>query len=146
MKHASYVVFSPAVQDPFWSRLAPQDGRRVSGMETNAGTMAYPMCEQNTSARKKIPFDALVDYCITYSVPWHIMELGMEGALVHMDTTGLQVGSSTEFVLRYKYNRQPVEHRIAAVVERMDARGVALRFSHYDEAARADLARLLYAL
>lgn len=145
MKHASYVVFSPAIQDRFWSRLAPQDGRRVSGMETNTG-MAYPMCEQNISARKKIPFDALVDYCITYSVPWHIMELGMEGALVHMDTTGLQVGSSTEFVLRYKYNRQPVEHRISAVVERMDTRGVALRFSQYNEAVRADLTRLLYAL
>ena len=70
----------------------------------------------------------------------------MEGALVHMDTTGLQVGASTELVLRFKYNRQPVEHRIPAVVERMDARGVALRFDQYDEATRNDLVRLLYAL
>lgn len=146
MKHASYVVFSPAVQDRFWSRLGTQDGRLVSGMKTNAQTMAYPMCEQTTSARKKVPFDALVDYCITYSVPWHIMELGMEGALVHMDTMGLQVGASTEFVLRFKYNRQPVEHRIPAIVERINARGVALRFSQYDEETRNDLARLLYAL
>lgn len=146
MKHASYVVFSPAVQDRFWSRLAPQDGRLVSGIQAKTGGMTYPMCEQDKSARKKVPFDVLVDYCMTYSVPWHIMELGMEGALVHMDTVGLQVGASTEFVLRFKYNRQPVEHRIPAVVERINARGVALRFGQYDEATRDDLARLLFAL
>ena len=146
MKHASYVVLSSTAQSSFWSRLLPQDGRLVSGMEASTSVMTYPMCEQTNAARKKIPFDALVDYGLTYSLPWHIMELGMEDALVRMDTTGLHVGAPTEFVLRFKYNRQLVEHRIPAIVERMDARGVALRFDRYDEATRGDLARLLYAL
>jgi hypothetical protein len=136
------MAFTPAVQDRFWSRAAPQDRRRE-----NPHTGApHPVPDPAKNPRKKIPFDLLVDYWITYSIPWHVQELGTESALVSMDTTGLRVGESMDFVLRFKFNRQPSEHHIPALVEKIEPRGVTLRFVDYPEATRRDLVRLLQAL
>ena len=146
MKQTSYLVFSPAVQDRFWSRATPLDNRHVGQNNNLRASTSRLTHDQAKNPRKKIPFDVLVDYCITYSIPWYVLELGTESALVSMDTTGLRVGESTDFVLRFKYDRQPVEHNIPAVVEKIEPRGVTLRFSHYDEETRKDLVKLLYAL
>lgn len=146
MKQSSYLVFAPAVQDRFWSRATPQDSRHVSHSDNLHASAARLTYDQAKNPRKKIPFDALVDYCITYSIPWYVLELGTESALVSMDTTGLRVGESTDFVLRFKYDRQPSEHHIPAVVEKIESRGVTLRFARYAEETRRDLVKLLYAL
>jgi hypothetical protein len=146
MKQSSYVVFAPAVQDRFWSRRAQPNERLAGGMENIRDTLPRPKRPLEKTARKKIPFDVLVDYCITYSVPWHILELGLDGALVRMDTHGLEAGATTDFVLRFKYHRVPVEHHIPAIVEKIEACGVSLRFGDYAEETRKDLVRLLHAL
>ena len=146
MKQSSDLVFSPAVQDRFWSRATPQDSRHVSHGDNPHASASHLTRDQAKNPRKKIPFDALVDYCITYSIPWYVLELGTESALVSMDTSGLRVGESTDFVLRFKYDRQPSEHHIPAVVEKIESRGVTLRFAHYDEETRRDVVKLLYVL
>ena len=146
MKQPSYLIFTPAVQDRFWSRLAPQDqalDRHRDERHDHAARLGHDIAK---NPRKKIPFDALVDYWITYSIPWHILELGMESALVKMDTLGLRVGEPTDFVLRFKCDRQPSERHIPAVVEKIEPRGVTLRFADVDEETRRDLARLLRVL
>ena len=146
MKQSSYVVISPAVQDRFWSRAEPQENRPagIAGpLHTGASRLVH---DQTKTLRKKIPFDALVDYWITYSIPWHVLELGTQSALVRMDTSGLRVGEPTDFVLRFKVDRQPSEHHIPAVVEEIEPRGVTLRFGDYGEETRRDLVKLLYAL
>ncbi len=146
MKPSSYAVFAPAVQDRFWSRNTPLDSRLVGHREHLPASASRLMCDLTDSPRKQIHFDALVDYWITYSIPWHVLELGTESALVRMDTLGLRVGEAMDFVLRFKVDRQPSEHHIPAVVEKIEPQGVTLRFADYDEDTRRDLAKLLYAL
>ena len=146
MKQQSYLVIAPAVQDRFWSRATPLD-RPAVGHEGIARTGKSPqVSEQTQRPRQKIPFGALVDYWITYSIPWHILELGTESALVKMDTTGLQVGDRTDFVLRFKVDCQPSEHHIPARVEKIEPQGVTLRFDDYTVETRRDLVKLLHAL
>lgn len=144
MKQSSYLVITPAVQDRFWSRVAPQD--TATDRERPHANPPHGANDGVKSPRKKIPFGALVDYWITYSIPWHVLELGTDSALVKMDTSGLQVGSKTNFVLRFKIDRQPAEHHIPAVVEKIEPHGVTLRFTDCDEETRRDLAKLLYVL
>jgi hypothetical protein len=139
MKLSSYVVFSPAVQDRFWARLTPRD----AAYDERDAPATRPRHDCDLLPRKKIAFDALVNLCLTYSVPWHILELGLDGALVRTDTTGLHVGVATDFILRFRYERQPVEHHFPAIVERIEPRGVSLRFGDYGESAYRDLSRLL---
>ena len=146
MKQSSYVVFAPAVQDRFWSRNTPLDSRLVSHRENLHTSTSRLTSDQTKNSRKKIPFDALVDYWITYSIPWHVLELGTESALVRMDTLGLRVGEAMDFVLRFKVDRQPSEHHIPAVVEKIEPHGVTLRFADYAEDSRRDLVKLLYVL
>lgn len=146
MKQSSYLVITPAVQDRFWSRVAPQDAQPISDRERSRANPQHAAKDDTKSGRKKIPFGALVDYWITYSIPWHVLELGTDSALVKMDTSGLQVGNRTNFVLRFKVDRQPSEHHIPAVVENIEPHGVTLRFADYDEGTRRDLAKLLYVL
>jgi hypothetical protein len=146
MKPSSYAVISPAVQDRFWSRAEPQDNRPVTHADSLHASASRLAHDQTKSLRKEIPFNALVDFWITYSIPWHVLELGIQSALVRMDTGGLRVGESMDFVLRFKVDRQPSEHHIPAVVEKIEPRGVTLRFAEYDEETRRDLVKLLYAL
>ncbi|HEX9627814.1 MAG TPA: PilZ domain-containing protein [Acidiferrobacterales bacterium] len=96
--------------------------------------------------RKKIDFGDLVRLGLTHSVPWHIVDLGLGGALVRMDTPDVHVGARFEFVLRFKKRGRVHEHRLPARVLRVDARGVALQFDRYDDAAYTDLTDLLYSL
>ena len=146
MKQPSYVVISPAVQDRFWSRATPLDNRPVGHGDQEHVSATRLRHDQTKNLRKEIPFNALVDYWITYSIPWHVLELGTQSALVRMDTLGLRVGESTDFVLRFKVDRQPSEHHIPAVVEKIEPRGVTLRFAEYSEETRRDLVKLLYVL
>ena len=146
MKSSSYVVIAPAVQDRFWTRSVPLNSRLINHREDRHDSVTHPVHDQAQNPRKKIPFDALVDYWITYSIPWHILELGTDSALVRMDTLGLRVGEPTDFVLRFKYDRQPSEHHIPAVVEKIEPHGVTLRFADYDDETRRALVKLLYVL
>ncbi len=100
--------------------------------------------EYRTNLRKNIPFEALVNYGMTYSVPWHILNLGLGGALVDMDTTGLRVGTTVDFHLRFKFRGRQIAHHIAARVTRLERRGVALQFGDYDDSVYTDLTNLLY--
>lgn len=96
--------------------------------------------------RKKIPYVALINYGLTYSVPRHVHDLSPSGALVEMDATDLKEGASVEFVLRFHYKGRSVEHRIPARVVRISTAGAALKFGEYSDAAYTDLVNLLYAM
>lgn len=96
--------------------------------------------------RKKVDFGDLVNLGLTYSIPWHIIDLGLGGALVKMDIQDVHVGARLEFVLRFKKRWRIHEHRLPARVLRVDARGVALQFDRYEDAAYTDLTDLLYSL
>ncbi|MDA8362588.1 MAG: PilZ domain-containing protein [Gammaproteobacteria bacterium] len=97
-----------------------------------------------TSLRKQIRFETLVNCGMTYSLPWHIINLGLGGALVEMDRTKLQVGTTFEFKLCFTHHGRSVEHRIPARVVRIGSRGVAVQFGDYDDAAYTDLTDFLY--
>ncbi len=97
-----------------------------------------------TSLRKQIPFETLVNCRMTYSVPWHVINLGLGGALVNMDRAKLHVGSAFEFELRFIHRGRRIEHRIPARVVRIESRGVALQFDDYDDATYTDLTNFLY--
>lgn len=96
--------------------------------------------------RKKIPYVALINYGLTYSVPWHVRDLSPSGALVEMDATDLKEGAYVEFVLRFHYKGRNVEHRFPARVVRIGPAGVALKFGEYSDAAYTDLVNLLYSM
>ena len=96
--------------------------------------------------RKKIPYVALINYGLTYSMPWHVHDLSPSGALVEMDATDLKEGAYVEFVLRFHYKGRSIEHRIPARVMRISTAGVALKFGEYPDAAYTDLVNLLYAM
>lgn len=118
-------------------RAAPDAPQRASSRREGGP-------DHRTSLRKDIPFEALVNYGLTYSVPWHILNLGLGGALVAMDSFRLRVGSHIDFELRFKFRGRQIEHRIPARVARIERRGIALQFGDYDDAVYTDLTNLLY--
>ncbi len=130
-----------------WPGIDPNRARAdadASGARVRREAAAAGRREYRTSLRKRIPFETLVSYGITYSVPWHIRNLSLGGALVDMDGSTLRVGSIIEFELRFKHRGRQIEHRIPARVARIEPRGVALQFGDYDDRAYADLTNLLY--
>ena len=143
MKQTSYVVLGPAIQDRFWSSQMPA---ATAGERPTVDRLPEKITEGSINRRKKIPFDALVDYSLTYSVPWHIVELGMNSALVRMDSTGLREGEPLEFTLRFKLHRQPHEFRIPSTIERINTHEVLLRFGDYGQDTGESLVALLYSL
>jgi hypothetical protein len=102
--------------------------------------------EPRVSLRRRIPLEVLVNYGMTYSVPWRVRDLSLHGAFVEMDAADLQEGSYVEFVLRYRYKDKAFEHRLPAKIARLGADGVALEFGDYDDATYTDLVNLLYAI
>ena len=143
MKQTSYIVLGPAIQDRFWSNQlpAPAADDRVA-----MDRPPVKITDGSINRRKKIPFDVLVDYSLTYSVPWHIVELGMNSALVRMDSVGLREGEPLEFTLRFKLHRQSHEFRIPAIIERINTHDVLLRFGDYEQDTAESLVALLYSL
>ncbi len=97
-----------------------------------------------TSLRKQIQFETLVNSGLSHSVPWHVINLGLGGALIGMDRTNLEIGSRIDFRLRFTHRGRPIEHVIPATVIRQDWRGVALQFGDYNDATYTDLTDFLY--
>lgn len=118
-----------------WSTATPSDN-------DNPATMR----KSRSDVRKQVPFDVLVSFGLTHSVPWHILDLGQGGAFVKMDTVGLYLGAHIDFILRFKKERRLVEHTLGAKVLRIEPRGVALQFERIDPGAHSDLTDLVYSL
>jgi hypothetical protein len=105
-----------------------------------------PVPAPRHSVRRPFGVEALVNHGLSYSTPWRVRDLSLTGAFVEMDATQLPQGENVEFVLRYRYKNQSVEHRIPATVMRAAPDGVALTFGRYDDQTYTDLANLLFAL
>jgi hemolysin activation/secretion protein len=105
-----------------------------------------PVPAPRHSVRRPFGVEALVNHGLSYSTPWRVRDLSLTGAFVEMDATQLPQGENVEFVLRYRYKNQSVEHRIPATVMRAASDGVALTFGRYDDQTYTDLANLLFAL
>ena len=98
-----------------------------------------------TSLRAELPYEAIINYGTTYSGAWRVRDMSMSGAYVEMDVGDLQEGTAVEFVLRYYYKGDPVEHRLPATAMRIQQSGVALKFGRYDDETYTQLINLLYA-
>jgi HAMP domain-containing protein len=128
---------SPTADQSFWLGRA-LEAREEARLEDDA-------TQPRHSIRRQLDLQVLVNHGLTYSVPWHVRDLSLTGAFVEMDAAQLPESSYVEFVLRYRYQGRPIEHRIPATVTRVAAEGVALTFGHYDDQAYTDLTNLLYA-
>ncbi len=98
------------------------------------------------SVRRPVSLQALINYGLSYSVPWQVRDLSMTGAFVEMAPSDLREGTIVEFVLRAGYRGRHLEHRFPARATRITPAGVAFVFGPYDDAVYTDLANLLYAL
>ncbi len=139
-KPAVHEVSHPSAPDDFWLGRAVKERLR-RGDQTHGSVFAY-----RSDARKQIPLEALVNYGLTYSVPWHIRDLSPTGAFVEMDPADFSEGAYVEFVLRFQYKGKPIEHRLPGKVTRIEPNGIPLRFGNYDDESYTDLINLLYAM
>jgi hypothetical protein len=98
------------------------------------------------SLRRPLNLNVLVNHGLTYSIPWQVRDLSLDGAYVEIEDGPLPEASYLEVVLRYFYKDRQMELRLPATVARIDGRGMALRFGYYDDQTYTDLANLLYAL
>jgi hypothetical protein len=122
---------SGAIDQPFWLHRA-----------TSARTTA----RGRHSLRRNLNLDVVVNHGMTYSIPWQVRDLSLDGAFVEIESGPLPEASYLEVVVRYDYKDRKVELRLPATVARIEGRGMALRFGYYDDQAYTDLANLLYAL
>jgi hypothetical protein len=97
------------------------------------------------SLRRRADLEVLVNHGLTYSMPWHVRDLSLDGAFIEMEAGPLPEATYLELVLRYRYKDRDIELRLPATVSRMVGHGMALRFGYYDDQTYTDLANLLYA-
>ncbi len=98
-----------------------------------------------TSLRSELPYEAVINYGLTYSGAWRVRNMSMSGAFVEMEEVrDLDEGAAVEFVLRYYAKGDPVEIRLPATAIRVQESGVALKFGHYDDETYTQLVNLLY--
>jgi hypothetical protein len=105
-----------------------------------------PQTEQRHSLRRPLNLEVLVNYGLTYSVPWHVRDLSMQGAYIEIESGPLAESAYLEVVLRFQYKGERLELRLPATVERVEGKGMAVRFGYYDDDAYTHLTNLLYAL
>ena len=101
--------------------------------------------EYRASIRKKPALGILINYDLLYSRPWKVQDLSLDGALIQSDKRDLPPGVLVEAVLRLKDRGKYSLYRLPAEVVRVDGRGAALKFRHYDNRAYTALVDLLYA-
>lgn len=128
-----------------WMRRVAYEKQYRSATAPADATPRRSDLSDRAEPRKTTPFTALVNYGLTYSVPWHVRDLSPTGAFVEMNASDVPQGSFVEFVLRFPYKDHHVEHRLPAKVVRVEPNGVALEFGEYDDAAYTDIVNLLYA-
>lgn len=140
-KSFSQQVPAATAEQTFWL------GRALEAREAELARNA-PVAEPRDSIRRPFGIEALINYGLSYSTPWRVRDLSLTGAFVEMETNAeqLPLGAYVEFVLRYRYKNQFVEHRIPATVTRNAPDGLALTFGRYDDKTYTDLANMLYAL
>lgn len=97
------------------------------------------------SLRRRPNLEVLVNHGLTYSTPWQVRDLSLDGAFIEAKNAPIPEASFLELVLRYHYKDRDVELRLPATVARIVGRGMALRFGYYDDQTYTDLANLLYA-
>jgi hypothetical protein len=134
-KFGGYQKGSALPQQSFWL-----------GRTFEAEIEAPLLPEPRHSVRRSLNLEVLVNHSLTYSVPLHVRDFSLTGAYVEMDTAELPEGSYVEMVVRYRYKGRTIEHRLPATVSRVEPRGMALTFGHYDDETYTDLTNLLYAL
>jgi hypothetical protein len=110
------------------------------------GTRNVVPTEARQTLRRRSGSDVLINHGLSYSIPWQVRDLSLQGAFVEADSGQLPAGSTVEVVMRYHYKDQDVEVRLPATVTRVDARGMALKFGRYDNQTYTDLTNLLFAL
>ena len=134
-KFGGYQKGSTLPQQSFWL-----------GRTFEADTEAPQLPEPRHSVRRSLNLEVLVNHGLTYSAPLHVRDFSLTGAYVEMDTAELPEGSYVEMVVRYRYKGRTIEQRLPATVTRVEPRGMALTFGHYDDVTYTDLTNLLYAL
>ena len=124
--------------------LSPESSAATEQLWISRTTSAADK-EPRHSLRRQTRLDILVNYGMTYSVPWQVRDLSMDGAFIEIENGPLPETTYMEIVLRYSYKERNIELRIPATVARVVGQGMALKFGYYDDQTYTDLANLLYA-
>jgi len=130
----------PAEQpESFWL------GRVWEARQADGAPNAVPT-EARQSLRRRHSLEALINHGLSYSIPWRIRDLSLEGAFLESENGQLPTGASVEVVMRYSCKGRDVEVRLPATVTRIETRGMALKFGRYDNQIYTDLTNLVFAL
>lgn len=122
-------------------------GKAPLGQPWRAAAPAVGMAPAplRASPRRRTPFEAVINYGLSYSAVWRLRSLNLNGAwLEKIGVHDLPLGAQVELVLRYRYKNEPVELRVPARVMRLTAEGAALAFGPYDDETYTRLVNLLY--
>ncbi len=137
---------SPAIpDDAVWVGRALSESQKQTGHPDSARRDRGRNSHQRMSIRTAVPYQALINYGMSYSAVWRIHDISMSGAFVEMAMGSLGAGALVEFVIRFRRAGRPVEHRLPATAIRVQSNGVALKFGDYDDDVYTDLINLLYA-
>ena len=99
---------------------------------------------ERASVRKAVPCTILVNFGSTYAIASNIRDISLAGVFVEMDTTGARPGDPVEVVIAFGYQGRQIEHRIPALIARIQDAGVGLKFDSYDNRTYTDLVNFLY--
>ena len=128
------------MQDDIW--LAR--GVNASITPSAQGTHTDSSLRGRTSIRKTVACTILVNLGSTYAIASNIRDISLAGVFVEMDTAGARTGDTVEVVIAFGYQGRQIEHRIPALIARIQDSGVGLKFDSYDNRTYTDLVNFLY--
>ena len=128
------------IQDDIW--LAR--GVNASITPSAQGTHTDSSLRGRTSIRKTVACTILVNLGSTYAIASNIRDISLAGVFVEMDTAGARTGDTVEVVIAFGYQGRQIEHRIPALIARIQDSGVGLKFDSYDNRTYTDLVNFLY--
>ena len=99
---------------------------------------------ERASVRKAVTCTILINFGTTYAIASNIRDISLAGVFVEMDTTGVRTGDTVEVVIAFGYQGRQIEHRIPALIARIQGAGVGLKFDSYDNRTYTDLVNFLY--
>lgn len=128
------------IQNDVW--LARDVNARIA--PTAEGAHNDSSLRERASIRKTVTCTILVNLGSAYVIASNIRDLSLAGMFVEMDTTGARTGDTVEVVIAFGYQGRQIEHRIPAVIARIQDAGAGLQFDGYDDQAYTDLVNFLY--
>ena len=119
-------------------------GVSASIAPTAGSSLTDSSLRERASIRKAVACTILVNFGSTYAIASNIRDISLAGVFVEMDTTGARTGDAVEVVIAFGYQGRQIEHRIPALIARIQDGGVGLKFDGYGNRTYTDLVNFLY--